>query len=139
MKKLLMTVFALTSFQAMAIDFTSITVPRETVLERNEESGLLYHSVAAANKSDYCSISLESRSNEDLVIIPAGTTFEVLSITVDECEFNRTKKTCSLELLARNQGRAADLTLECTDKGLFAKKLKADKINKITNGLIIIR
>lgn len=136
MKKFLLLAVALTSFQSFA--FTSITVKSEAKLTQNETTKSLYFSVSDGKGNDYCRVTLTSTENNDSLIIPASTVFEVTSVEQNACG-NDWGRVCRLDVSARNHEKNVNLSLTCKDKGIFARELTESKVNKISKNTISVK
>lgn len=136
MKTFLILGMILTSLPSFA--FTSVTLKSEAKLVKSGTNNSLRFSATDGKGSDYCTISLTSSDNADLLIIPAGTVFEVTSVLQNNCVRDWGRQ-CRLDLEAFNQEKGVSLYLMCKDKGVFADKLSESKVNKIAKNKISVK
>ena len=136
MKFFLFLAMTLASLQSFA--FTSITVKSEAKLTQSEITKSLNFSVSDGKGSDYCIVTLSSVENNDSLIIPAGTVFEVTSVDQNACG-NDWGRVCRLDVSARNHDKNVNLSLICKNKGIFAKELTESKVNKISKNIISVK
>ena len=136
MKTFLFLALTLTSLQSFA--FTSVTLKSEAKLVKGGINNSLYFSTTDGKGSDYCTISLTSSDNTDLLTVPAGTFFEVTSVLQNNCVRDWGRQ-CRLDLEAFNQEKGVNLYLTCKDRGAFASELTESKVNKIAKNKISVK
>ncbi len=136
MKVVTIALIALCSVQAHA--FTTVTLKKDLALKASDSGNLVFE-VDETNSlgNDYCYLNLVSRKNEENVVLKKGTKF-----TVNE-ETNRCGqdwgRQCRLSLGAYSQESEAELGLICKDRGVFAQKISAAKINKLLKNYIEVK
>lgn len=136
MKAIIIALVALCSIEAHA--FTTVTLKKDLELKVSESGNLVFKAdEASSSGNDYCYLSILSRKNEDSTIIAKGTSF-----TVNE-ETNRCGqdwgKQCRLDLQASSKETEAELKLICKNRGFFAQKISAAKVNKILKSYVDVK
>lgn len=135
MKALLIALTVMGSVQAHA--FTTVTLTNDLELKTLPETGTLVLFADEAKGSDYCTLTLRSAKNEETTVLKKGVVLTVSEET-NRCG-NDWGRVCRLDLRASNQEEEAKIGVTCKDKGFFAQKLTADKVNKLLKKYISVK
>lgn len=125
-------------FSLESFAFSSISLQKEVTLVHNDflTSVPLYAQTSQGN-NDYCILSFSSMRSDEILVVPAGTKFEVKELIQNSCGYDWGRQ-CRLDLEAINSELEVRLSLTCKDKGMFAHELSLKKVSKILKDLALV-